>query len=191
MPNRMQAAITRTALALLAALYFPLCAAPQTPAAGPAQAPSTSREVTTDDYNQRLSQLKQSLAGPVANSAAEDYRIGPQDLLEISVFEAPELNPTVRVAGERRDFTAFGWRCAGRGPDTQGARIRPAGTSAPKLHEGSARECFREGDAEPPGVGVWCRQEAWGLPNWQRPNLSSKYFLWPRGWRKMRAIRSS
>jgi len=54
--------------------------------------------VTTDEYNQRLGQLKQSLAGPVPNSAAEDYRIGPQDLLEISVFEAPELNRAVRVS---------------------------------------------------------------------------------------------
>jgi polysaccharide biosynthesis/export protein len=99
-PNRMQAAITKTALALLAAVFFPRCAAPQTapPAEAPVQAPSTSRDVTTDDYNQRLGQLKQSLARPVANSAAEDYRIGPQDLLEISVFEAPELNRTVRVS---------------------------------------------------------------------------------------------
>jgi polysaccharide export outer membrane protein len=99
-PNRIQAAIAKTALAVLAAAFFPLCAAPQTaPAAeAPAQAPATTREVTTDDYNQRLRQLKQSLAGPVANSAAEDYRIGPQDLLEISVFEAPELNRAVRVS---------------------------------------------------------------------------------------------
>jgi len=98
--NRMPAAITKTALALLAALYFPTSAAPQTvpTSEAPAQASSTSREVTTDDYNQRLGQLKQSLAGSVANSAAEDYRIGPQDLLEISVFEAPELNRTVRVS---------------------------------------------------------------------------------------------
>jgi polysaccharide export outer membrane protein len=55
--------------------------------------------VTTDDYNQRLGQLKQSLSGTLGNSDAEDYRIGPQDLLEISVFQAPELSPTVRVSG--------------------------------------------------------------------------------------------
>jgi polysaccharide export outer membrane protein len=97
----MQATITRTALAFLAVVVFPLCAASQTapPAEAPVQAPSTSpREVTTDDYNQRLGQLKQSLPGPSANSAVEDYRIGPQDLLEISVFEAPELNRAVRVS---------------------------------------------------------------------------------------------
>ena len=100
MPNRMRAAITKIALASLAAVLFPLCAAPQTvpSAEAPVQAPSTSHGVTTDDYNQRLGQLKQSLPGPVANSAAEDYRIGPQDLLEISVFEAPELNRAVRVS---------------------------------------------------------------------------------------------
>jgi polysaccharide export outer membrane protein len=98
--NRMQAAITKTALALLAAVFFPLCAAPQAapPADEPVQPPSTSRGVTTDDYNQRLGQLKQSLPGPAMNSAAEDYRIGPEDLLEISVFEAPELNRAVRVS---------------------------------------------------------------------------------------------
>jgi polysaccharide export outer membrane protein len=96
----MPGAITKTVLTVLAALYFPLRAVAQTvpTSEAPAQASSTSREVTTDDYNQRLGQLKQSLAGPVADSAAEDYRIGPQDLLEISVFEAPELNCTVRVS---------------------------------------------------------------------------------------------
>ncbi len=100
MPNRMPTAITRVALALLAAVFFPRCAAPQTtpPVESPVQVPSTSRDVTTDDYNQRLGQLKQSLAGPVASPAAEDYRIGPQDLLEISVFEAPELNCAARVS---------------------------------------------------------------------------------------------
>jgi polysaccharide export outer membrane protein len=73
---------------------------PQTapPNEAPVQALSTPREVTTDDYNQRLGQLKQSLPGPVAIFGAEDYRIGPQDLLEISVFEAPELNCAARVS---------------------------------------------------------------------------------------------
>jgi polysaccharide export outer membrane protein len=95
-PNRIQRVITNTALGLLVAVFFPRCAAPQTNA--PVQTPATAREVTTDDYNQRLGQLKQSLGGPVATSTAEDYRIGPQDLLEISVFEAPELNRAVRVS---------------------------------------------------------------------------------------------
>ena len=88
-------------LALLAAAFLPLCAAPQRipTAEAPVQTPSTFRGVTTDDYNQRLGQLKQSLSGTLGNSDAKDYRIGPQDLLEISVFQAPELSPTVRVSG--------------------------------------------------------------------------------------------
>jgi polysaccharide export outer membrane protein len=99
--NRMEAVITKTALALLAVGLFPLCAATQTapPADAPVQGRTTSsRGVTTDDYNQRLGQLKQSLAGAAMNSVVEDYRIGPEDLLEISVFEAPELNRAVRVS---------------------------------------------------------------------------------------------
>jgi polysaccharide biosynthesis/export protein len=100
MPRRMQAAITRTALVLLGGVLLPLRAAPQVipPAEAPVQAPSTFHGLTTDDYNQRLGQLRQSLSGPLINSDAEDYRIGPRDLLEISVFEAPELNRTVRVS---------------------------------------------------------------------------------------------
>jgi polysaccharide export outer membrane protein len=98
--NRMQAATMKSALALTAAVLFPLCARPQTaaPAAAPAQAPSIFRGVTTDDYNQRLAQLRQSVTAPIANYAVQDYRIGPEDLLEISVFEAPELNRAVRVS---------------------------------------------------------------------------------------------
>jgi polysaccharide export outer membrane protein len=98
--NRMQAATMKSALALTAAVLFPLCARPQTaaPAAAPAQAPSIFRGMTTDDYNQRLARLRQSVTAPIANSAVQDYRIGAEDLLEISVFEAPELNRAVRVS---------------------------------------------------------------------------------------------
>jgi polysaccharide biosynthesis/export protein len=94
-PKRTRAAITRTALMLLAAVFFPLRSAPQS--TSPAEAPMP-RTVTTDDYNQRLTQLSQNISKSNANYAAEEYRIGPQDLVEISVFEAPELNGTVRVS---------------------------------------------------------------------------------------------
>jgi len=96
--RRMRAAITKPAFVFLAALLFARCAVSQNSAPSETQAPSTSRSVTTDDYNQRLGQLSQSLSSTVANSAAQDYHIGPQDLLEISVFEAPELNSSVRVS---------------------------------------------------------------------------------------------
>jgi polysaccharide export outer membrane protein len=53
---------------------------------------------TTDDYNRRLQQLNQSLATPPADSEQGEYRIGAHDLLEINVFEAPDLNRSLRVS---------------------------------------------------------------------------------------------
>src|ERR1700728_512206 len=95
----MQKLVSRNAIVLLVGVIGPMCVAAQVspPAAAPAQVSPAPHSETTDDYNQRLGQIKQGLAGDVKNSTAEDYRIGPQDLLEISVFEAPELNRTVRV----------------------------------------------------------------------------------------------
>jgi polysaccharide export outer membrane protein len=40
------------------------------------------------------------MAGASQNAGAGDYRIGPEDLIEISVFEAPDLNRTVRVSAD-------------------------------------------------------------------------------------------
>ncbi len=41
-----------------------------------------------------------SLAAPIAAQSDRAYRIGPKDLLEIQVFEAPDLNGTLRVSEE-------------------------------------------------------------------------------------------
>ena len=52
---------------------------------------------TTKDWNRRLTELLDS--NPTAPAvAAEDYRIGPEDVLNINVFEAQELNREVRVS---------------------------------------------------------------------------------------------
>jgi polysaccharide export outer membrane protein len=48
--------------------------------------------------NQRLQQTGRKPAAPEANTQAGETRIGPEDLLNISVFEAPEMNSTVRVS---------------------------------------------------------------------------------------------
>src|SRR6516164_9989515 len=55
---------------------------------------------TTQDYNNRLAQLARETKAPGLNSSPGDYQIGPEDLLEISVLEAPDLNRTVRVSDE-------------------------------------------------------------------------------------------
>lgn len=48
---------------------------------------------TSADYNRRLEQLEKS-----SPSDATSYRIGPDDLLDISVFDVPDLSRTVRVS---------------------------------------------------------------------------------------------
>jgi polysaccharide export outer membrane protein len=58
---------------------------------------SPSRGETTQDYNQRIAQLARETKAPDTHA---DYQIGPEDLLEISVLEAPDLNRTVRVSDD-------------------------------------------------------------------------------------------
>jgi polysaccharide biosynthesis/export protein len=53
---------------------------------------------TTQDYNQRLEQLRQMLSKKGEAAGPGDYRIGANDLLEINIFEAPELNRSLRVS---------------------------------------------------------------------------------------------
>jgi polysaccharide export outer membrane protein len=71
---------------------------------GPAQqaaSPSTAaapQTETTEEFNRRLDHLRKSLADATPQAGADEYRIGAHDLLEINVFEAPELNRSVRVA---------------------------------------------------------------------------------------------
>jgi len=50
------------------------------------------------DINQRLQTAREKLAASIAATQAVDSRIGPDDLLNIAIFEAPELNSTVRVS---------------------------------------------------------------------------------------------
>jgi len=54
----------------------------------------------TQDYNDRLVQLARETKAPELSSSPGDYQIGPEDLLEISVLEAPDLNRTVRVSDD-------------------------------------------------------------------------------------------
>ena len=52
---------------------------------------------TTEDWNRRLTELLDS--NPSAPAAtAQEYRIGPEDVLNINIFEAQELNREVRVS---------------------------------------------------------------------------------------------
>jgi polysaccharide export outer membrane protein len=59
-----------------------------------------SRGETTQDYNQRIDEFAREAKTPDLSSPHYDYQIGPEDLLEISVLEAPDLNRTVRVSDD-------------------------------------------------------------------------------------------
>lgn len=75
-------------------------AAQETSSASPqTQGAAKTSGDSPQDYNQQLQRLLREAAAP-ADASAEDYRIGVGDLLDISVFEAPDLNRTVRVSAD-------------------------------------------------------------------------------------------
>lgn len=50
------------------------------------------------EFNQRLEESRKTLSGALPDPTVDESRIGPDDMLEITVFEAPELNHTLRVS---------------------------------------------------------------------------------------------
>ena len=72
-----------------------------TSSSGPSAVDAASfRGEPSQEYNQRTAQLLRNADGPAATSLLGDYQIGPEDLLEISVLEAPDLSRTVRVSDD-------------------------------------------------------------------------------------------
>jgi polysaccharide biosynthesis/export protein len=62
---------------------------------------SSTRMETTDDWNRRLQSLVHSaLSSSTGSPSPGDYRIGPDDQLQVTVFDAPDLSQTVRVGGD-------------------------------------------------------------------------------------------
>jgi len=59
-----------------------------------------ARTPTTQVYNQKLEELSRAADERTGDSGSQDYRVGPDDLLDVSVFEAPDLNRTLRVSAE-------------------------------------------------------------------------------------------
>jgi polysaccharide biosynthesis/export protein len=60
----------------------------------------SSRGEPSQDYNQRIAETVRRTDGTGASSPIGDYQIGPEDLLEISVLDAPDLSRTVRVSDD-------------------------------------------------------------------------------------------
>jgi polysaccharide export outer membrane protein len=69
---------------------------------GTEQLPPHLYQQTTDEYNRRLVEFNRKLSQQKSKPSVEDYRIGPDDQLEINVLEAAELNrePRVSASGE-------------------------------------------------------------------------------------------
>lgn len=97
------------ALAVLGLLVSSSALHSQTPPQSVNPSGQNPPEQTTEDYNQRLEELRRSLASSTPESQVADYRIGAQDLLEIKVFEAADLNRSLRVSASGEiSFPLFG-----------------------------------------------------------------------------------
>ena len=99
---------------------------------------------STEDWNRRLRELSAS-ADLAANAATREYIIGPDDVLEINVFEAQELNREVRVSasGEISLPLLGGVRAAGL---------------TPRELEKSLEQSLRQKYMKDPHIGVFVRE---------------------------------
>lgn len=70
--------------------------------AKPSGAADAPYQQTTDDYNRRLAEIARSMSQSIVSAPPNDYRIGADDQLDISVMEASELDrsPRVSASGE-------------------------------------------------------------------------------------------
>ena len=100
---------------------------------------------TTQDYNRRLEQLRQILEPQAPPGRQEEYRIGSEDLLDITVFEAPELNRALRISASGEISLPL-----------LGA-VRAAGLTAREL-ESVLEELLRRTYMKDPHVGVFVRE---------------------------------
>jgi len=137
--------VCSAAAVLFAARVPALWAAQQPESAAVAQSSSASARDIADTHAQRLQRLAAMPPAAGRSSSAEDYRIGADDLLDISVFEAPELNRTARVsAGGEISLPLLG-------------RVQAAGLTPQEL-ELVLQELLRRRYMKGPHVSVFVRE---------------------------------
>lgn len=100
-----------------------------------------SKLETAEDLNRRIEELRESLDRETHTAPAPDYRIGSDDVLDITVFDAPELNRKLRVSANGEIST----------PLT--GEVRAAGLTAHELE--GALETKLRGYMNEPHVGVF------------------------------------
>ena len=94
---------------------------------------------------QHVQQSRMKVAGEGMESPSSESRIGPDDLLDITVFEAPEMNRTVRVAANGEiSFQLVG-------------AVKAAGLTPSEL-ESVLQELLRRTYMKDPHVGVFVRE---------------------------------
>jgi len=99
---------------------------------------------TTEDWNKRLRDLLHQ-SDSIRLAPAQEYRIGPEDLVEITVFEAPELSRSARVsAGGEISLPLLGG-------------LQAAGLT-PRELELVLQELLRRAYMKDPHVGVFVRE---------------------------------
>ncbi len=85
----------------LVATGFAVSLAAQRPLGSAGAAPaSAQRGLTTQDYNRKIQEMLPPSGASGPGAGPGDYRIGAEDLLQISVLEAPDLDRAVRVSEE-------------------------------------------------------------------------------------------
>ncbi|HEV2522293.1 MAG TPA: polysaccharide biosynthesis/export family protein [Candidatus Acidoferrales bacterium] len=94
---------------------------------------------------QHVQQSRMKVAGDGTESQSSESRIGPDDLLDITVFEAPEMNRTVRVAANGEISLQL-----------VGA-VKAAGLTPSEL-ESVLQELLRRTYMKDPHVGVFVRE---------------------------------
>jgi polysaccharide biosynthesis/export protein len=134
------------AVAVVAALLCTCVASSGSPqsAAGGDQQPSSPLH-TGAEINQKLQDASEKLAHAPRATVESDSRIGPDDLLDITVFEAPEMNRTVRVStGGEISFELLG-------------AVHVAGLT-PRDLESVLQEMLRRTYLNDPHVGVFVHE---------------------------------
>jgi polysaccharide export outer membrane protein len=99
---------------------------------------------STEDWNRRLRERSAS-ADPTASTGSREYTIGPEDVLDINVFEAQEMNREVRVSASGEITLPL-----------LGA-VRAAGLT-PRELETSLEELLHQKYMKDPHIGVFVRE---------------------------------
>jgi len=100
---------------------------------------------TTRQFNQRLQESSKPLSHTLPEPSDSESRIGPDDLLDITVFEAPDLNRTLRVSANGEiSFQLLG--------------AIKAGGLTPRQLELILQESLRRTYMKDPHVGVFVRE---------------------------------